>query len=384
MSGPLFNDLVLELSLHYDVVLYSGHRDLRKIEKINNNPWINLKKTIEYNNSSILSRIRSSIVYLFQITPSLVVGAKGIKVLVSNPPILGMYFAFFNMIKRAPFIIFVYDIYPEVVVQKGLLKENNVIIKIWRRINNYLYSHAKLIFTLSNSMRDILIQRSPGWGKKVYVTFPWINNDLLGPIKKNENPYLDQFTKIENFNILYSGNLGNSHEFGTLLGAALLLKGYHRIKFLFIGNGSKKQEISDFKTTHSLDNIGIYDLQANDVYPYTLALADISIVTVEEKLEDLMIPSKLFSYLAVGSPVIAIANLLGELSKVINFSECGYVIEYKNSVGLADLICQISNDDDMRSKLRNNALTYVKEYCSKTKTLKFILDKIKMLDDELK
>ena len=94
MSGPLFNDLVLELSLHYDVVLYSGHRDLRKIEKINNNPWINLKKTIEYNNSSILSRIRSSIVYLFQITPTLVVGAKGIKVLVSNPPILGMYFAF--------------------------------------------------------------------------------------------------------------------------------------------------------------------------------------------------------------------------------------------------------------------------------------------------
>ena len=382
MSGPLFNDVALKLSTQYDIDLHTGHPDT--IINKNINDKIKLIKTIKYNTNNVFSRLISSLFYLIQITPSILKCQKNdLIVIVSNPPILGLYFSFLNFFKNTNFIIYVYDIYPDVLVSKNLFSENHLLIKIWRKINKIIYVKSRAIFTLSNSMRNLLMQQEPLLSEKIVVTYPWVDNKFLKPIKKVDNPFLEKFTSVDSFNVLYSGNFGSSHDFSTLLCAALLLKSYENISFIFIGNGARKQEIVKFSALNNLNNIKIFDFQPENIFPYSIAISDISIVTIENNFENLMIPSKLFSYLAIGSPIISICNSNCEISKIIKKAKCGYVVDYGDCKKLSKLILELYSNNTKFESLKKNSLSYVNKYHSKEQTLNILLKRINHIFDEI-
>ena len=382
MSGPLFNDVALKLSKQYQVFLYTGHPNTIVNKNICEN--IKLIKTKKYITKNIISRLFSSILYLIQITPAILKCKKNdLIILVSNPPILVLYFNILNFFKNINFIIYIYDIYPDVLVSKNVFHENHPLIKIWRKINKIVYHNSIAIFTLSESMKNLLVQEDSLLQKKIIVTYPWINNKLLKPIKKVDNPFLEKFTSINYFNILYSGNFGSSHDFSTLLNAALLLKSYKNIRFVFIGDGSKKQEIVKFIRLNNLQNVKIFDFQPENIFPFSIAISDISIVTIEEQFENLMIPSKLFSYLAIGSPIISICSPNCEISKIIKKAKCGYVVDYGDSKKLSKLILELYSNNIKFDILKKNSYLYVNKYHSKEQTLSVFLKKINHIFDEI-
>ena len=132
----------------------------------------------------------------------------------------------------------------------------------------------------------------------------------------NENGLLKPFT------ILYSGNLGLYYEFDTLLDAAEKLLG-ENFRLVFVGAGGRKQHIQDTVTKRGLTNVMMFPYQPFETLNDSLNACDASLVTIARGIEGISFPSKLYSSLAVGKPILAISEEGSELRDVVENERTG-------------------------------------------------------------
>lgn len=128
----------------------------------------------------------------------------------------------------------------------------------------------------------------------------------------------------EYFTVQYSGNFGRLHDLITLLEAARLLKDY-KIRFVFIGDGAKKNQILKYKTAFDLDNVILYPYQDRSDLTHSLASADLSVVTLTPGADDIVAPSKVYGILSSARPILLIGRLDSELARVITDANIGVV-----------------------------------------------------------
>ena len=74
----------------------------------------------------------------------------------SEPAFLPIFGWLFSKLLNTPYIILIYDIYPEILVNLNLLKNDNFIIKIWKFFNKLSFDRAREIIVLSSSMKEII------------------------------------------------------------------------------------------------------------------------------------------------------------------------------------------------------------------------------------
>ena len=340
MAGPLFCELAEGLSNEFPdgVALHTGHPDAKNI---NNNASGNIQLITapEYNRKSRLTRVLSWVWYLISTTKLILFAKKSDSFLLSsNPPILGIWFWLLNFFKKNPYIVLVYDIHPDVLVEMGVVQQNNIVVKIWNWLNKKVYRDAKSIITLGKHMAKRLSTSNDLSLGKISIIHPWVDIDFIKPLAYKNNPLAKKFNPKGKYVVLYSGNMGISHDIDTMLGAAKQLRNREDIVFLFIGGGDKYQTVVDYQKSHQLDNIAIYPYQEESDLPYTMTLASISLVALGGGAQELMIPSKVFYYMAAGSAVIGICSGESELNDIINTCDCGVCMEPGDPQNLADKI----------------------------------------------
>ena len=338
MAGPLFCELAEGLSNEFvdGVVLHTGHPDAKNINSSGN---IQLITAPEYNRKSRLTRGLTWVRYLISTTKLILFSKKSDGFLLSsNPPILGIWFWLLNFFKKNPYMVLVYDIYPDVLIEMGIVQQSNIIVKIWNWLNKKVYRDAKSIVTLGKHMAKRLSTSNDLSLSKISIIPPWVDTDFIKPLAYENNPLAKNFNPGGKHIVLYSGNMGVSHDIDTMLGAAKQLRKRDDILFLFIGGGDKYQAVVDYQKSHQLDNIAIYPYQEESDLPYTMALASISLVALDGGAQELMIPSKVFYYMAAGSAVIGICSGESELNDIINTCDCGVCMEPGDPQNLADKI----------------------------------------------
>ncbi len=340
MAGPLFCELAEGLSNEFPdgVVLHTGHSDAKNI---NNNASGNIQLIAapEYNRKSRSTRALSWVWHLFSTTKLILLAKKDDGFLLSsNPPILGIWFWLLNFFKKNPYLILVYDIHPDVLIEMGVVRQSNIIIKVWNWLNKKVYRDAKSIITLGKHMAMRLVASNNLSLEKISVIPPWVDTEFIKPLTYENNPLAKKFNPEGKHVVLYSGNMGISHDIDTMLKAAKLLRGRNDILFLFIGGGDKYQTVVDYQKSNQLDNITVYPYQAESDLPYTMTLASISLVALDGGAQELMIPSKVFYYMAAGSVVIGICSGESELNDIINTCDCGVCMEPGDPQNLADKI----------------------------------------------
>jgi glycosyltransferase involved in cell wall biosynthesis len=375
MAGPLFCELAEGLSNEFPdgVVLHTGHPDAKNI---NNNATSNIQLITapEYNRKSRLTRVLSWMWYLIS-TTKLILFAKRSDgyLLSSNPPILGIWFWLLNFFKKNPYIVLVYDIHPDVLVEMGVVQQNNIIVKIWNWLNKKVYRDSKSIVTLGKHMAKRLSTSNDLSLSKISTIPPWVDTDFIKPLAYENNPLAKNFNPEGKHVVLYSGNMGISHDIDSMLGAAKQLRNRDDILFLFIGDGDKYQTVVDYQKSHQLDNIAIYPYQEESDLPYTMTLASISLVALDGGAQELMIPSKVFYYMAAGSAIIGICSGESELNDIINTCDCGVCMEPGNPKSLANKIEKLlQNPKELDAHRYNSRKLVIDTYGKEIGIKKFI------------
>ena len=160
----------------------------------------------------------------------------------------------------------------------------------------------------------------------------------------------------DKFVLGYSGNLGRAHEFATVLAAAEQLRSEPRVAFLMIGGGKRFAELSTAVQARGLSGaFRFVPYQARTLLSYSLGAADAHWVSLDPRLEGLMVPSKFYGIAAAGKPIIVIGIPNGELGQLVRRHDCGFAIAPGDSEALTATLRRLSHAPQTVSEMGNRA-----------------------------
>jgi colanic acid biosynthesis glycosyl transferase WcaI len=122
------------------------------------------------------------------------------------------------------------------------------------------------------------------------------------------------------FVVLHAGNLGFYGAWSTLLKAAEILRN-ENVGFVFIGDGANRAALE--AESKAMPNVRFLPFRPAAQIPQVMAAGDLHVVTVRRGLEGVVVPSKLYSILAAGRPVLAVAPANTDAARIIAGSGCG-------------------------------------------------------------
>jgi glycosyltransferase involved in cell wall biosynthesis len=167
----------------------------------------------------------------------------------------------------------------------------------------------------------------------------------------------------DKFVVGYSGNLGRAHELAIFLDAADRLKSRREIVFLIIGEGAQKQTLQMQANQRGLENMVFKAYQPKESLKFSLTLPDVHLVSLKPELEGLIVPSKFYSSIAAGRPVIFLGAADGELALCIEAGQCGISIPSNNVSSLANAIERLCDNRAQTLAMGSNArLLFEREF----------------------
>jgi len=308
----------------------------------------------KHNTQSTFKRMYSWVMFTFRCFFYLLFHSKKQEiVLVSTPPFVYFLGSFFKRFFGMKFHLLVWDLYPDALVNFGVIKKESFIAKWWAKKNKKLWSKAETIITLGKYMYDAT--KAYNTEIEPYIIYNWADNDYIKPIERSENKFLIQYGLQNKFIIMYSGNFGATHDFDTLLQTAKNMQIHNDIYFILIGDGHKKSEIANFIATNHLKNTMLLPLQDKEMLPFSLCAADIAVITLDAGAAAVSVPSKTYNILAAGNAVMALSPKKSELSLIINTYECGKVVENGQIHEAESFILSLKNNPDLLQKFQQNA-----------------------------
>ena len=353
-TGYLMMDIANAYAEVYDeVVLLAGSI---KVAERTLYPKIKVVKIMAYNRGSSLKRLWTWGWASLQIFTRLLFKYRKYEVVyVTNPPMAYLS----SLLLKNPFSIIVYDTYPDALKNVGIGK-SNVIYKWWSKKNKKLFAKATKIVTLSEGMADCLanyVER-----EKIIVVPNWSSKSDFKPIAKSDNPFVKEHGLGDKFTVLYSGNMGFTHNVETIIEVANRLKENKGIHFMLIGDGKKKPELMEKANQYRLGNCTFLDWQPVDVLPYSLASADIGVITLNDETALVSVPSKTYNLLAVGAPLLCIAPKESEIASLVAHFNNGKCYGPDETEAIASFIETLASDSELRNQMASHSFEASKNF----------------------
>ena len=278
--------------------------------------------------------------------------------LTSAPPFLPVAGYFSHLLCKFPYVCLIYDIYPDIAIALGVISKNHWLVKFWRAVNRKVWQKSKAIIVLSPAMKERVIAICPEVADKVSVIHSWGDPKLIVPIAKENNWFAKEHNLVNKFTVLYSGNMGRCHDLDTILATAQQLQN-QPIQFVCIGGGPKRENFIQNVARLGLKNFLFLPYQEKTVLPYSLTACDLSLVSVEEGLESLVAPSKLYPALAAGRPIAVICPKTSYLPELIADGKFGIAIDNGDSNALSEFILQLNSHPQIAEKMGQSAREYL-------------------------
>ena len=322
-------------------------------------------KYIQMDRKGFLGRLVNYFSLTFMMMLRLMQFAKYRAVIVySNPPILPWVASWAKLLFGTRLIFVAYDLYPEVATRTGTLRDGNFICRLMNHINKCVFRRADAVVALSNEMKTYILSHRSISEEAVTVIPNWFEDHYIENIEE-DNSFQDV---VKNrFTVSYFGNMGTAQDMDTILGAIRQLKEDSDIFFLFAGHGNKMQMLKRIVQEEGLSNIAIYDFLHGKEFQDALAISDCALVSLARGVTGLCVPSKTYSYMMQGIPLLAIMDTCDIVEDIE--SGAGRWVKNGEADNLASIIRELSQNPErvntMRQKCRKRYLSkYTKEICT--------------------
>jgi colanic acid biosynthesis glycosyl transferase WcaI len=268
-----------------------------------------------------------------------------VNLFLTQPPLFSLWGYVLGKLRRQPYICLVMDVYPDVAVQDGLLPEKSALTKLLTVLSRFTLRQADLVVVIGRCMADLLAEQGVH-SARIRIIPNWINEDEVYPVAKEDNPLRQQLGINGQFVVLYSGNLGVSHFFDDILQAVAQLKETPEIQFVFVGEGSRKQEAVRVKQEKGLDNLLILPFQPAERLAESLSMGDVHFICLREGFAGLVVPSKAYGALGSGRPTVYQGEVTGEVARMITEEAAGIVVPLHQPEQLIAAIQNYYHDQD--------------------------------------
>jgi glycosyltransferase involved in cell wall biosynthesis len=301
---------------------------------------------------SVIRRLRAFINFMLKAT-RISLKQKNIELVIatSTPLTVGMPALFLKWLKKVPYIFEVRDLWPEVPIQMGAIR-NIFLIKTTRYLEKIIYRNAKHIIALSPGMQDGVLKYV--LKEKISMIPNMAKIDVFYPREKNHAFMQKLGLSPHSFKVIHFGALGIANGAATIIESAKLLKNDPTIEFLFVGGGATEKELVEKCIKYKLNNVKFLGKFAMQETSEIVNLSDISIVS----FKDLPIlytnsPNKLFDSLSAGKPIII--NSAGWTKNLVEENNCGCYVNPNNPANLAEKIKTLQSNPKLVEEMGRNA-----------------------------
>ena len=327
-------------------------------------------KYIQTGRAGFLGRLINYFSFTFMVLLHLLKTAKYKAVVVySNPPILPWIASWAKVLFGTKLIFVSYDLYPEVATVTNTLREGNIICRLMNHINKCVFRRADHVVALSSEMKKFILENRDITDEKVTVIPNWYK-DLGAPSRDlSDNCFRDAVSG--KFVVSYFGNMGTMQDMDTILGAIRELKDDAGIYFLFAGHGNKMETLKKIVAEEAVPNITIHDFLHGKDFADALAVSDCAFVSLEKGATGLCVPSKTYSYMMQGIPLLAIMDE-SDIVRDIG-SGAGLWVRNGESAKLAEAIRTLRDDPEKQKTMRQTCRRiYLNNYTTEICTNKYV------------
>jgi colanic acid biosynthesis glycosyl transferase WcaI len=271
---------------------------------------------------------------------SLAVGVVAIRkidvVVTPSPPLtMGVVAWLLGAWHRAPFVYNVQEIYPDIAINLGALR-NRTAIRLLYALERFVYGRATAITVIAGRMQQRLLEKGVE-SSKLEVIPNFVDLDVL-PNLPAPNDFTREFGLDGRFVVSYAGNLGPAQGLETLLDAAALLRDVPAIVIVLIGNGSLWGTLEARIRDERLSNVLLLPYQPFSRVPSIYGGSALSVVAQAVATGTDAVPSKVYRIMACSGAVLAVTNPRSDLAQLVRTAACGFVVAQQSPQEVADAI----------------------------------------------
>lgn len=342
-TGQLLKELAEYLTSDFNVTVictvpsYTGkidekYKDQKSyIENINNVNVIRVRVP-EFNKNRNVSRIINIISY-YLYAKMVIKRLKNVDIVfaLSQPPILGGLLGIYAKRKlQAKLIYNIQDFNPEqiMVVNHNL---NKILIKALMYLDKSTCKKSDLIITVGRDLVETLGNRfnNKNVPKNIMIN-NWTNEDEIYPLDCQDER-IKEFKAKYNLNnkkvVMYSGNIGLYYDLENIIKVIGEFKENKSVVFVFVGEGTKKEELVEYVDNHKIKNVVFIPYQEKNNLNVSLNSGDIHLCVNAKGIKGVSCPSKYYGIAACGKPVIGVLEVGSEIHSTISEISNGYLSE---------------------------------------------------------
>ena len=367
----------LDSGHHVEMLTSTSNIEYKKKKrwtKINKNGLVVHYVYLPYANE--MSYIRRSIVFFkfLWLSTFKLLSLKGDLVLTTSTPLtVGIPALIKKWFHKTPFIFEIRDVWPEVVIAIGAVK-NKIIQRLLYFLENLIYKNASAIVPLSIDMKNSITSR---YSNLASIPIQVIENiseidRFQNSVNTNNSVLKEKIGFCPRFTILYAGTFGRVNGLDYVVNlASKLIDLDPSIVFVMLGDGSEKEAVLQKAVDKNLLNKNIYILDSvakkdlSQLY-YECDMGSSFVIPIKELWANSA--NKFFDTLAAGKPILI--NHDGWQKELIEMENIGYVLPTIVDHNAAKKFELYTKDEALISEQKNNGLNIAKANFSKDVAVK--------------
>lgn len=290
-------------------------------------------------------------------------------VTLTDPPLMVVGGQVIARIKKSRHIHWCHDLYPDLLPALGMSLPDFLMDGL-TSLSRRAMKKCDRVVTIGRCMARQLTMSGldpkkiaviPNWPSRELLTVPALTvksgfrtvsgHDALrrdsSPIHVRPFEELLRDGDYPKFRILYAGNLGRAHPIATIVDAAeILARDYPDIEFVFVGDGKGQEALLQERAARGLENIRFLPYQPVDQLRGLMESGDVHLISMADDAAGLLVPSKLYTALAVRRPCIFIGPSYCEAARVITDFKAGAVIPHSEPEMLVQVILGFRNHSE--------------------------------------
>jgi len=243
-------------------------------------------------------------------------------VIAMSPPLtMGLTGWGTHLVRRGPLVFNIQDVFPDAAIETGAIT-NTKIIAVARWLERVSYHRSAAVTVLSDDLRDnVAAKVRPKYRERVHVIPNFVDTQFIQPADRMTALRAELGIGSEPV-VLYAGNVGFSQSLEMVVEAAAR---FPQATFLINGDGAARTSLEE--RAAGLSNVRFSGYQPKERVPEVLATGDIHLVPLKKGLGRVSVPSKTYSILAAGRPVLAAIDPGTEVPRMIAASGGGVAVE---------------------------------------------------------
>lgn len=285
-------------------------------------------------------RIAAAVSYFVQITARILFGRRpDVLVVLTAPPMVGPVAAMSATVRRLPIVFWAMDLNPEQLAALRKLSSDGIAYRFLAACMKWFVSRCSRIIALDEEMARRLTAKGVASAALVVVP-PWADDRHIHKKSPDTGRFRARWGVSGSRILLYSGNLSPSNPVAALLAGFEALPASHDLALVFMGDGGLHGEVHRACQRHP-GRIALVPREPAEDFGAALSAADVHVATMGPELSGILHPSKVYSALAAGRPVLFVGAEESPSAQLLQEERVGWVVPH-DPVRVRELLHQIA------------------------------------------